>query len=163
MSALHIVNPQDTEKSNPWYYRARPHRFVLWFGQCAPTFVMVWGRSLEDALETAAAYLAEHAPGHIMTEDSEELAELRREACEEAGLAWPPTCDHADMEEEGYYTAFEQAEADLTRTESGFLTSYEWGIQFDAHADRAEVKAWIAELEARHYGDSPAVLHPGNA
>lgn len=158
MSALHIVNPGDAEKTSPWYYRSHPHRFVLWFGQCSPTFVMVWARSLEDALETAAAYLADHAPGHFVSE--EDMAERLRDACAERGFA-PDDIDWSDLR--GVHAkAVEQAEGDTTYTESGRLESDEWGIWFDAHADRGEVKAWIAELEARHYGDNPAVLHPGN-
>lgn len=160
MSALHIVNPCDRETGR----YAGTRRYVLWFGQCAPTFIMVWSRSLEDALETAAAYLAEHAPGHIMTEDSEELADLRREACEERAVSYEAFANgELGLDDPEAWDAIEQAAtADLTHTESGYITSYEWGIQFDDHADRADVKAWIAELEARHYGDSPAVFHPGN-
>ncbi len=110
------------------------HRYVLWFGACAPTRLMIWANGLESAIEIA---------GHIMPEGSEELAELRKEACEEAGLPYPPTCDHSELEEEGYYAAFESAEADLTYTESGYLTSYEWGIDLED-----PTRAQVLELQA---------------
>ncbi len=131
---IYFINPPDREERHG---RHAPQRFLLWFGACAPTLLMVWERHLEDALETAADWLADNTPGHLMTEDSEEMADLRREACEEAGLPWPPECDH-EMEELGYYDTFESAEADLTYTESGYLTSYEWGIVAE-NPDRATV------------------------
>ena len=34
-------------------------------------------------------------------------------------------------EDERYQEAIQDAEADLTYTEAGFLTSYEWGIVFE--------------------------------
>lgn len=149
MAALHIVNPSNRSFCD--------NRYVLWFGACGPTFLMVWEHSLEDALETAAGWLADNAPGLIMPAFGEEHMGLLKEACEERGLTleqWQALCDAGD----GTYSDIqEDAEADLTYTEAGYLTSYEWGIVFDDGASRADVKAWIADLEARHYSDTPAV------
>lgn len=114
-----LVNPQSGTHRYP------ETRWVLWFGAIGSTCLMVWADSLDDALEEAAGWLADHAPGHIMARWGEEHTALVKEACEEAGLAWPMP-EGADEEE--YYRAFEEAEADLTYTESGYLTSYEWGI-----------------------------------
>lgn len=90
------------------------------------TRVSVHARSCEDALELAAEWLADNAPGLIMPEGDEHLEELRREACEEAGLPYPPS-DDADWEE--YYELFDRtAHADLTYTESGYLESWNWYV-----------------------------------
>jgi hypothetical protein len=152
MSTLHIVNPENRSMGR----YSRSNRYVLWFGAHGPTYLMVWEDSLEDALETAAGWLADNAPGLIMPDGDEHLESLRREACEEHGLTYPAP-DGTDYEAEGYYAAFESAEADLTYTESGYLTSYEWGIMFDEHHSRAELKQWLAELAERHYSDKPLI------
>jgi hypothetical protein len=117
------INPSD----RPGQY-GRETCYDFHFGAYADTAVSVWARSCEDALELAAEYVAAHYPGHIMPEGDSTLEDLRREACEERGLVYPPTCDHSELEEQGYYAAFESAEADLTYTESGYLTSYEWTV-----------------------------------
>ncbi len=145
MSALHIINPSDRETGR----YASTNRYVLWFGSSGSTYLMCWARSLEDALETCAGWLADNAPGLIMKHDDPELTELYREACVELDL------DPDDSE--SYSEAYEQATADLTYTESGYLTSYEWGIVFDEGASRVDVKQWIADLGERHYSSEPLV------
>ncbi len=149
MAALHIINPENRETGR----YASTNRYVLWFGACGATYLMVWERSLDDALETCAEWLADNAPGLIEAHDSEHLQELYQEACEELF----PGIAESDLEDEQRWEAQEQATADMTYTESGYLTSYEWGIVFDEGADRADVKAWIADLVARHYSDDPAI------
>jgi hypothetical protein len=144
-ATVNIVNPADRDTSR--YSRTR--RYVLWFGACGATYVMCWARSLDDALETCADWLADNAPGLIMTHDDPELDSLYREACEELG-------EDPDSGE-GPGNAWEQATADLTPTGSGYIPSDEWGIVFDGHASRADVKAWLANLEARHYSDEPLI------
>lgn len=111
-----MINPM--EKS--WRKRA----YVLWFGAVGTTYLHVYADSLEAALEECAEWLAEYAPGHIMEHGSEEHRDLLREACEERGIL----DGDLDFESEDVMAAVEAAEADLTYTESGFLTSYEWGI-----------------------------------
>lgn len=145
MPALHIVNPENRETGR----YAGTHRYVLWFGACGSTYLMIWERSLEAALETAGGWLADNAPGLIMSPDDRELDVLYREACEELG----EDPDNGD----GPGDAWEQATADLTYTESGYIPSDEWGIVFDEHSRRADVKAWIADLAERHYSDEPLV------
>ncbi len=105
---------------------------------------MIWANGLEAAIEIAGEWLAEHAPGHIMPEGSEELESLRREACNEAGLEYPLP-DGEEYAEE-HWAAFQDAETDLTYTESGYLTSYEWGIDLEdpSRAEVLELQAAIA-------------------
>lgn len=57
-----IVNPEE------YLYRRCLYRFE--FGGAGSTHLVVWSDSFDDALETAAEWLCEHAPGHIMTRDS---------------------------------------------------------------------------------------------
>ena len=116
-----FVNP--TEKG---FYDGRS--YVLWFGACGATYLHVYTRSLEDAIEQCAAWLAEHAPGHIMEHGCEEHTDLLREAFEDAGLEWTGDIDWEDAAQS---EAAQNAEADLTYTESGYLTSYEWGIALE--------------------------------
>ena len=171
MSApLTIVNPSDRDDhqaKHQWSpYVRYTKRYVLWFGACGPTYLMVWGRSLDAALETAADWLADNAPGHIMLrgdgndERDPQLDELMSEACKDAGLAWPmpePEGGPTPEDLQPYWDAEETAYADLTHTDRGYLTSSEWGIALDEHASRADVKAFIASLAERHYSDDPVV------
>lgn len=120
---------------------ARAYLFA--FGACGPTYVLAYAYSLEDALEEAASWLADNAPGHIIKAWDEEHTALVREACEDAGLAYPPP-EGADLEADGYFAAQEDAEADLTYTEAGYLTSYEWFIVGEDMTP-AEIKAFAKD------------------
>lgn len=147
-SPLTIINPNDRNWTR--------HRYVLWFGACGPTHLMAYANSLDDALEECGEWLAKHAPGLIMAAWGEEHSALVKEACEEAGLTYPPPSDVcADMDHH-YQDAQQSAESDLTYTESGYLTSHEWGITLE-DPTRSEIKAFIAELAERHYSDEPVV------
>lgn len=117
---VYLVNPENRDFAD--------QRFVLWFGAHCASYLMVWSDSLESAIEDAAEYLAEHMPGHIMTHDSDEYLDLLKEACEGLGLEYPIPEWAARVWDTPYERAVEEAESDLTPTESGFLTSYEWGI-----------------------------------
>ena len=110
--------------------------FDMQFGTFGTLHVIVFADSnegLEGAIEEAAALLADEAPGHIMEPDSEELADLYREAFSdlfpeheermESTDSWFDMTTDREQEQ-----VREQAEADLTYTESGYLTSYEWGV-----------------------------------
>lgn len=106
---LTIVNPM----SKIWrtsHYRARP--FILWFGECHPTYLLAYATSLEDALEECADWIAENAPGLF---------------CDEVVHEEYDRCRAEGMEEEA---AWEEATVDTTSVCSGthHLTSYEWGI-----------------------------------
>jgi hypothetical protein len=128
-----VVNPGDKS----WCRQS----FVLWFGACGPTYLLVYANGLDSALKTAADWLAENAPDHLMSAWGEDHTALVREACEEAGLPYPPP-DDADLETDGYYYAQSDAEADLTYTEAGYLTSYEWGIALE-NPTPTELRAFV--------------------
>lgn len=84
------------------------------FGAYGDTRLLVWGTTdLEAALEEAAEWLEKYAPGHLSTEDH--VARLMDEVREE----------EPDLEDD---EAYEKATADLTYTEAGYLTSYEWTV-----------------------------------
>lgn len=92
-------------------------RWVLWFGAYADTYVMVWEDSLEDALETAADFLANHGfSGHFV-----DMTDAYQDAARDLGLDWPSDDEHVVCK------VVDAAEADLTYTESGFIPSWEWG------------------------------------
>jgi len=117
MKPINVVNASDKQWSR--------HSYLLWFGLISPIYLLIYDNSLDSAIETAGSWLAEHAPGHLMEMHGEEHEGLLQEACQDAGLEYPPK-DYSDMDP--YWKAFQDAEADLTYTESGYLTSYEWGI-----------------------------------
>ncbi len=156
MSAkLIVVNPSEREYTD--------QRFVLSFGAYGTTHLLVWGH-LEDALEAAAEWLADNAPGHIMLEGhgnderDPQLDELMREACSGHGIAFDDI-DWTELdgdEQQRLWDIEQEAYADLTHTQRGYLTSYEWCITLD-NPSRSELKAFIAELAERHYEDGPVV------
>jgi hypothetical protein len=89
--------------------------FVLHFGAYGWTHVLAFGH-LEHALEDAASVLAEVAPGLFHEPE------------------YPARTD--DMSDDDYYDACEEAEVDLTRTEAGFIASWEWSCtEFESLED----------------------------
>ena len=111
-----ILNPSDKDWTR--------HRYILWFGACAPTKMLVWANSLEDALDECVDYMEERLPGLL----ADEMVEEEYQRGLEAGL-----------DEEA---AREAAETDTTSAgnHGRYLLSWEWGI----HAEdptRAEVLA----------------------
>lgn len=114
-----FVNPHDKSFYDGCAY-------VLWFGGFNATFLHIYSKSLDDALEECAGWLADHAPGHLMSFGSDEHQCLIKEQCEEREIDYSALDEHPDRDD-----VFQDAEADLTYTESGFLTSYEWGISLE--------------------------------
>lgn len=88
-------------------FEARRGVFMFQFGAYGTTHVLAYG-SLEEALEEAAGVLRERAPGHFV---DVELPD-----------------GYAAMSEDEQDAARNEAEADLTYTESGYLASWEWAI-----------------------------------
>lgn len=62
--AVYLVNETDAE----W----APTRYLFQFGAYGSTWLLVWGTSIESALESAAEWLREHEPGHFVDVDSDE-------------------------------------------------------------------------------------------
>ncbi len=116
--------------------------FAFTFGAYGWTRLIVWEASdhIEDALEKAAEWLAEHAPGILTSE--EEVGKLIDEAKEEK-----PGAD----EEEVFTTATQ----DMTYTESGWIPSWEWTVSEFTSGELFDVTlaASKEEYEAE-YGES---------
>ncbi len=120
---INIANPTERPEGR---YR-RNSRFLFSFGAYGDTHVLVYGRSLDDALDEAIDWLVDHAPGHLM---DDAVAEAYQEA-----LA-------SGMDEE---EALEQAEMDMT---SGgncghYIASWEWWVN---EVSRADLMARDAEF-----------------
>lgn len=111
---------------NPMARSWHKHAYVLWFGAYGWTRLHVYADSLEDALEECAGWLADHAPGLITRQGSDEYRDLMADECKERGLAWPMPAGCDDFEP--YWEAEDAALADHTYTESGWIPSWEWGI-----------------------------------
>lgn len=101
---LHIVNGSD--KST---YR---RRYLFSFGAYGWTQCLVWANYLEDALDEAVDWIAEHAPGLLC---DAQVREAYAEAMA-SGLS----------EDE----AIEKAEIDMTRAgnEGHYIASWEWRV-----------------------------------
>lgn len=138
-------------------------RYILSFGSYGSTHLMVYARNLEDALEECADYCADHLPGFIMLHGNgndvrdPHLDALMSEACAEQTppLAWPIPDDCDEMQP--YWDIEQDAYADLTHTERGYLTSYEWTISVD-DGTHDEIVTFIADLAKRHYSDVDPVV-----
>lgn len=117
---------------NPTCKRWHEHSYVLQFGAYGWTQLHVYADSLEDALEECAEWLADHAPGLIVKSDSAEYNELMAEACAERNLPWPiPENAGPGFAYEPYHDAEDAAMTDHTRTEYGWIPSWEWGIALE--------------------------------
>lgn len=125
---IYIVNPGDWHWNVVGGYRPHHRGGGLWlfqFGAYGATWVAVWNASLEDALEEAGGWLADHAPGHLTTE--EELWKdkgLIEDAMEDVGVSGP----FNELDEEDQYKVHESMTTDMTYTESGYLNSWEWYV-----------------------------------
>lgn len=122
---IYVVNPDQRE-----YYtgdrRNGTRCFVLGFGAFAWTRLLVYTTSLDEALEECGAWLADHAPGLIMPMGSPEHLDLIKEYCSDHDLDYDSLNEPHNQER--FWGVCEQAESDLTSTESGFITSHEWTI-----------------------------------
>ncbi len=113
-----MLNP--TERK--WH---RNKAFVLWFGAYGTTRLHVYGTDLGDALETCAAWLADNAPGHITSSD--EFWKLVKSELDAEGLPEPENWDDGSPQA----AILQSLEEDMTYTESGYITSHEWGIMLE--------------------------------
>lgn len=134
---VYLVNPLEVPRGRSYAGVRSERPIVLWFGQIGVTRLFIWARSLEAALEEAGGVLADHFPGLIMQHDDPELKELYDEALGELA-------DEGDGDEPDEGEVMEKAMADLTYTESGYIPSYEWGID----SDPGEGHEWREATEA---------------
>lgn len=140
--SVFIVNPLDVRREG------KNTVYVFQFGAVGTLWLAVLNQSFEDALEEAAGWLAEYAPGHLHTD--KEMQDLYNEALAEL------VSEGKDPEdEETIQKAQEDAEADLTYTESGYLTSYEWwgGEADNVLAQKVINKA--SNIYRKQYGEEP--------
>lgn len=103
---------------------------ILWFGVCGATYVYVrHGGDVDSSLEACAEMLA---PGFF--------SELEYDPCSEHDTS---------LEYDGCNEcreSIEEAESDMTYTESGWIPSWEWGIVAEDVAPRDVLKFWRGEL-----------------
>ena len=133
--AIVIVNASDRDWSR--------HSYLLSFGAYGWTRLLVWENSLDDAFETAAEWLVEHAPGHVVVMGSRDYDDLMREACEESGLEWPippGALIDDDALAERYWQAEDAAMVDSYRTEAGWI--HEWSVALE-DPTRADLAAYV--------------------
>jgi hypothetical protein len=121
MQKLHLVNPSHRDICQA------EHSYIFHFGAYGWTACRVWADSLEGALDIAADWLREFAPGLIMTRESDALMELYKEARDEIAPGFDLKSDWSENEET-FLAIEEKATADLTHTESGYITSHEWSV-----------------------------------
>lgn len=121
---VHVANPRD-------YGNGRPYLFS--FGAVSPTYVLAFQHGVGDALEAAADWLKENEPGHFTEPEYPENLE--------------------DMSEEEQEKARQEAEADLTYTDQGWLVSYEWTVNDVEQSDA--LTAALVTLWQDDYFDPP--------
>jgi hypothetical protein len=132
----------------------RTRLYLFQFGAYGTTFVYVWGNDgFDDALEEAAGWLADNAPGHFVTFEERDY----QEAADDLGYPadWAEDSDMSGR-------VAERAEVDHTYTESGYLASWEWSAnevndpavvayirwRSQEGADADEPSYWEAEPDA---------------
>lgn len=115
MNHIRVANPD-----GKGCYR---HMYVLCFGAYGDHYLLAYADNLEDALEECAAWLKANTRGLCLISE-DEMQDLYREAAEEMGV----NLDSEETDDEMKWSVYERAEMDLTRTESGFVPSWEWGV-----------------------------------
>lgn len=122
MNKLVIVNPNERHFTRS--------RFVLAFGAYGAFYCLVWANHVEDALDEAVDYLADHAPGLL----ADEAVRSEYDRLVGEGLA-------SDE-------AMARSEVDTTCAgNSGhYLNSWEWGIALE-NPSRAQLKELVASCE----------------
>lgn len=137
-----IANPLDVESDDN-------DITIFTFGAYGDHHVAVLNKNLEDGLEEAAEWLSQHASHHLISDDR--MKELYDEALEELVEAGEDPEDEETMQQ-----AQEQAETDLTYTESGYLTSWEWSM--DEHPDPSLADRIVNKslnMYRKQYGEDP--------
>lgn len=127
-----LVNPSD--------YSSTKGLVAFQFGAYGDTRLLVWANGWDTAAETAAEWLSEYAPGHVTSES--DVAQLMKEAKR----------NDPSLDEEAAHDA---ATADLTYTESGYLTSYEMHGN-DVHKGEPMYEAALQASKEEAVGDPPS-------
>jgi hypothetical protein len=122
-----LVNPGDRDS---W---TCTHAYVFHFGAYGDTHLMVWGDSLDSALDEAIDWLVDNAPGHIVDDQVQEEYEC---LCEEYGPLL--------LTDEVRERLQEESEADTTcgGNYGNRINSWEWSVTEDPSP--AELKELFA-------------------
>jgi hypothetical protein len=121
---------------------------ALWhfqFGPYTGTNVFVWGGHLEDGLETAASWLKENAPGHFYS--NADIMDFVRDVLKDQGKTEYDYMRALEEHDQWAYDVEEEATADLTYTESGYLASHEWYVNELHEGDELYAEVWEATIE----------------
>jgi len=92
-----------------------PHSYLLWFGACAPTYLLAYGTALDSALDECIDWIADNAPGLLC---NDQVTEIYHEQ-----LALGFSSDDA----------WNEATVDTTSAGNcgDHINSWEWGIVFE--------------------------------
>jgi hypothetical protein len=119
----------------------------LWrfqFGAFTTTAIYCWADSIDEGLEVCAAWLFDHSPGHLIQMGDPELSELIEGVLPDGETisSWQAAFRSGSNHDQSWACEVEQeAFADLTYTDSGYLTSYEWWVdEVDDPAEYNRVK-----------------------
>lgn len=125
---LHLANPSDRD----WSRKS----VVFAVGAYGSKLIWAWGRGIEDCLDAAIQYCADHFPGLLMNEEFESAYSEAYTRCIVEGLD----------EEEADCRAYEEASIDLTSDSDGnnWIASWEWQI-----ASEDPDRKTILELQGR--------------
>lgn len=151
------------DESDPYEAAKNGYEASLFtFGAYGSVRVLVYASSgyggLEDRLEVAAGTLRDMGmDGLVMAHDSDDYMDLIREAAREHGIEWDDVTFSAGaafydgdlISDETLEEIRQEAEADLTYTEAGYLTSYEWGV-VDLHPGNEVYGAGVAKYVEKH-------------
>jgi len=101
--------------------------WLFWFGAVGSTAVLIYEKmDLADALEAAA----EEAPDYFYEIEDDVYQEAAQDLYPEEMAKAEEGDDWSDMLSPGERDAVrEQAEMDMTYTETGWIPSWEWGVQ----------------------------------
>lgn len=148
-----IANPLEIENPDPprWGFSVNHNRVIVFsFGAYASTMVAVVSQSLDDALETAAGWLADHAPGVFVEPD---YLDAYRDISGNSDATEIPD----DLDDETAEEIREAAETDLTYTESGWIASWEWTMTELDSTDPLAQKIVRKCMDAyrKQYGENP--------
>lgn len=97
----------------------RDKAYILWFGTCGPTRLLVYAKSLEDALDECVGWLEDQAPGVFADDIVHEEYQRAFHAARAYGVS----------EETASQQAMDQAVTDMTICDGGhYIPSDEWGL-----------------------------------
>lgn len=138
MRKLVIVNPSDRTYLRRTFESGR---WIIWLGQHAPTYLMIWAECLSDALDIAIDWAVDNAPGYLC---DDEVAEEYNRLIAEARAAGEDTDD-----DEVTQRCQEEAEVDTTSGGNcgNHVRSDDWGYVYGPETERVWIKAWLADTD----------------